>query len=159
MRITADKLTSDWMLNAQFRATDDAGDYTARSPVFAQQFAGSTLVVTTRSDPNASSTGNLTQVDRYTAPNFPLNVWHRFVYRLRFSQTGNGELQGWIDGAAVIPTTVIPLGYNDTLGPFLKYGIYRNPAPETVVAEFANVEIGTSSLLSRVASPLPIMIP
>lgn len=158
-RVTATGLTSPWMVLAQFRATDDAGDYPSRSPVWAQQFSGSTFVITTRSDPSPSSAGNLPQVDRYTDPDFETGVWHHFVYRLRFSQTGLGELQAWIDGTEVIPTLAIPMGYNDTTGPFLKYGIYRSPASETVVAEFANVEIGSSSLLSRVIDPLPISTP
>lgn len=159
LRVTAAELTSQWMLVAQFRATDDPGDYPSRSPVWAQQFAGSTFVVTTRSDSNATSAGNLPQVDRYTDLNFALRVWHQFVYRLRFSQAGTGQLQGWIDGAEAIPTLTIPMGYNDLSGPFLKYGLYRAPAPEAVVAEFANVEIGTSSLFSRVTDPLPISTP
>lgn len=159
LRISAAELTSQWTLVGQFRATDDAGDYQSRSPVFAQQFSGSTFLVTTRSDPNPTTVGDLAQVDRYTDPNFALGVWHRFVYRLRFSRSGNGELQGWIDGVEVIPTLAVPMGFNDAAGPFLKYGIYRAPAPETVVAEFANVEIGSSSLLSRVIDPLPISTP
>lgn len=159
LKITAPQITAPWTVIGQFRATDDGGDYGFRSPVFAQELTpGGGFRIVTRSDPAATSVeGGQSFAVRYTDASLPFGQWLRFVYRVRFARTGNGELQAWRDGVEIIPTASIPIGYNDVNGPQWKYGLYRAAgSSDTVVGEYANVEVGTSSLLGRVTNPLPI---
>ena len=58
--------------------------------------------------------------------------------------------------ARVTPQTGIPFGYNDTAENYPKFGIYRGVGAGVNVAEFANVELGTTDLTSRITAPLPI---
>lgn len=161
-KIAASQITAPWMVVGQFRATDDGPDYAFRPPVFAQELTpGGGFRIVTRSDPAASSVqGGQEFAVRYTDSGFPFGQWQYFVYRIRFARTGNGELQAWRNGAEIIASASIPIGYNDVNGPQWKYGLYRAVgSSDTVIGEFANVEVGTSSLLIRVTDPLPIVTP
>lgn len=83
--------------------------------------------------------------------------WYRIVGRIVFDWTPNGAVDLWFDGSPIVTLTNAQIGYNDTIGPYWKFGIYRAEAPETLVVEYANMELGSASLLARVASPLPIL--
>lgn len=161
-RVLADRITAPWVVMSQWRGTEDAGDYASRSPVFDQYLAADgtahgTFVIATRSDPNAITAGQRPEVVRFTDTSFELGRWYRMVYRIRLARTGDGEIQAWRDGVEIIPTTVGPIGYNDDLGPQFRFGAYRNPdGDEPITIEYANVEIGTTSLAARVASPLAL---
>lgn len=52
--------------------------------------------------------------------------------------------------------TNIPFGFNDTAENYPKFGIYRGVGAGVNIVEFANVEIGTTDLTSRITAPLPI---
>ena len=66
-----------------------------------------------------------------------------------------GSLGVWFNGAQKTNQTGIPFGYNDTAENYPKFGIYRGAGAGVNVAEFANVEIGTTDLTSRITAPLP----
>lgn len=141
----------------QLHATEDAGDI-SNGPIFAHRFEGETLKVVTRSN-TAQPTPQLTGVPttRWTASG-PLarDTWIRFVYQIQVSQSGGGFLRGWMDGVEHIAAASIPIGYNDTTGPYWKYGIYRVASSSLTVLDYCNVEVSTSSLLGRVANPLAL---
>jgi Polysaccharide lyase len=64
----------------------------------------------------------------------PRDQWIRFVYRLQFARTGNGQMQAWKDGVEIFDDS-IPPGYNQTNGPYFKFGIYRHPTDNTAIVE------------------------
>lgn len=91
------------------------------------------------------------------------DYWYRIVVKIVTSFTGTGSLTVWFDGDPVgsprVALTGINIGYNDTIGGYFKYGIYRGgAATDTMVVEYANVETqtGADALLGRIASPLPV---
>jgi hypothetical protein len=114
------------------------------------------FTIETRSDTRALTTSKADTVARYTMPMFEPNTWQNIVVRVRFDPNGNGRLTFWLNGVQRYDSGAIPIGYNDRQGPYFKYGLYRGGSDQTSVAEFANVEIGTSSLLGRVSNPLPL---
>lgn len=141
----------------QFHQEPDANDDSAPVP-FLQLFQGNNFSIVTRSstqNPLVNPPAPLA-VTRYAEANFPRDQWVYFVHKLRFSRTGNGYIQTWRNGVEVVPGTTIPLGYNDVIGPWWKYGIYRVSTHETTIVDFANVEFGTSDLSGRIAHPPPI---
>lgn len=115
------------------------------------------LQIYTRGDTAAVTTVRPAAVTRYTTDWTPhLGQWVSLVVRARFSKaSANGELDVWLDGSKVIGATGIVMGFNNPQGPYSKLGVYRSGWTDPIVVEWANREIGTASLLSRVTSPLP----
>lgn len=145
---------ASWMVAGQFHATPDADDVQG-SPVLAQQFSGDTFEIITRTHADDPGTANPSGTSRYSTT-WLGSDWVNLVYRVQFTRgTSTSELQVWMDGVEIVNLTGIAIGYNDAEGPYFKYGIYRSAAAETTVIDYANVEVSTSSLLDRVANPLP----
>jgi hypothetical protein len=82
--------------------------------------------------------------------------WYRFVGRIVFGWNNNGACEVWMDGVKVVNLPTTNIGYNDLIGPYWKFGVYRAAVADTLVVEYANMEIGATSLLSRVTSPLAL---
>lgn len=146
-----------WCLMGQIHASEDAGD-AFLSPVWAfTLLPGDEVRIVTRSDPAPVNTVNPDSVIRGSVPRYRRGVWHSWVHRVRFCRTGStGAAQSWLDGAEVMNVEGIPVGYNDAVGPYWKYGIYRRTVEITTGVRYANVEAGTASLIDRVANPRPI---
>ncbi len=84
-------------------------------------------------------------------------TWTNLVYRLRLSKsTANGQLQFWRNGVEQVNLAGLVNAYNDDNGPYMKIGSYRGGTTETCAVEFANPEVGLSSLFSRVDNPQPL---
>lgn len=150
------KLAADWLILGQWHGTADKGEM-GLSPPFAIDYGNDTLTVKTAAVPEKVSTYWPTYTTRYSDPAFPRGKWVNFVMRTRFDYSGKGEFQLWINGKEVANAKNIALGYNDDVGPYYQFGIYRGREvahPFTVY--YANMEMSTSSLLSRVTAPLPI---
>jgi hypothetical protein len=97
-----------------------------------------------------------------TAP-FPRDVWQYFVYELTFQDpnVGTATVNMWYNGTQILNNLATNMGYGDTGHGnqyYFQHGIYRSPTPGTTVAEYANTEVGTSSLASRVGTPLPVPV-
>lgn len=87
----------------------------------------------------------------------PVREWMNWVWRMRFTNgTQNGQLQVWLNGTQLFNRSNIWMGYNSANKPYQKFGIYRSGHTDRIQVKWANREISTTSLLSRVASPLPI---
>jgi hypothetical protein len=125
------------------------------SPCFTLDIIGDVLNIQTRSETDVYPSGNPIEMIRYADSNFQRGVFNYYVFHMVFQQTGNGLLQMWRNGNQILNLT-IPIGYNDALGPYMKYGIYRGTDPVVTAVQFANLEVSGSSLLSRVANPLPV---
>lgn len=144
-----------WMIAGQFHSTYNTGDNKGLSPPWAQQlWPGDWVAIYTRSAPVSPVVTNPAPVETRM---FQLtrDTWAHLVYRLQFNQTGGGLMDVYKDGAQIYSGTPA-IGYNQPVGPYLQYGVYRAAALGTTVLEYANVEVGTSSLSSRIANPLPI---
>jgi len=77
---------------------------------------------------------------------------YKFVARIQFGRTEGGLLDFWIDGIQVVGIED-RIGYNDKVGTYMKFGVYRGGGlKEPLVATYANLERGPSSLASRVGS-------
>jgi hypothetical protein len=104
-----------------------------------------------------------TGINRIYASPAPMarGVWHRIVLFVQTdtgsggSNNTNGVAQVWLDGTEVLNYSG-PLGYTDVPNNFPLIGLYRRQAAETTAIRIANYEESTSSLSSRVSSPLPI---
>ena len=150
-----------WCVIGQMHQTEDASEG-GLSPVFSQNFINEHLQVfalgnSTGTSADFSANGVSTTV--YDAA-LSRGVWHYTVYRLRFGQGSGGQMDMYLDGTSVYSNNAVPMGFNDAVGPYLKYGVYRQLNTPTntkgIAIKYGQVEISLSSLFSRVASPLPV---
>ena len=150
-------VSSNFLVIGQFHNTPDAGEYSP-SPPFEVNISSATqaLEIRTRGSAENPLTSNPVATIHYIDPDFSRGKWYDFVVRFRSSYAGNGQLQVWRDGLQIINASGLVNGYNDAVGPYLKFGAYRGPTAngETFAVQYANVEVGLSSLLSRVSRPL-----
>ena len=59
-------------------------------------------------------------------------VWHDWIFHVRWSFAGDGFVSAWLDGVQVIDYEG-PVGYNDRIGVWFKWGIYRDDHSEPQV--------------------------
>lgn len=149
-------MPSSWTQLTSLHAELEAGETPGKPDPFGFMVSNGRFAIETRSDTRALTTSKADTVVRYSMPMFEPNSWQNIVVRVRFDPNGNGRLTFWLNGQQRYDSGAIPIGYNDRVGPYFKYGLYRGGSDQTSVAEFANVEIGTGSLLDRVTSPLPL---
>jgi hypothetical protein len=91
----------------------------------------------------------------YTAPGpIARGVWHSLVSDSNFDwrPQGNGGVTVWLDGKQIVNYHG-PFGYDTTLPPYFKFGIYRSAAPETIAVDYTNVVIARHSLAARIQDP------
>jgi hypothetical protein len=117
----------------------------ARSPVLAFRYQGGIFSLTMRHsaerivhDPDAVRSENLLKT-----PDFPLGVWNDFVIQARWSFTSDGYVNVWWNGKQVVRYRG-PVGYNDVVGPYVQFGLYRDESPKTYVAYISQVRGGLS---------------
>jgi hypothetical protein len=53
--------------------------------------------------------------------------------------------------------TGISMGYNDPIGPYWQFGVYRSSSPEDLSVEYRNIEVSNSSLANRIKLPLRVI--
>lgn len=155
MRIKAGAPVTKWNVLGQFHNTPDAGE-PGLSPPFAINFIpGEKLRFLRRYNPYEvdSSPTVSTMLTKAVAR----DRWYRIVGRITFGWNDDGAVNIWMDGSKVIGLSNTNIGYNDEVGPYWKFGIYRAQVSETLAVEYANMELGSGSLLNRVTSPLPIL--
>jgi len=143
-----------WCIIGQIHSTasPNIGDVLL-SPAWAQDISGGVFTVQTRSFAGTPVTSNPPAITRYTDAALPRDTWINLVYQLTFDPSA-GAMQIWRNGSSVFNST-IPMGYNQPDAGYPKFGIYRSASTTTTTIEFANVEWGTTSLASRITTPLP----
>jgi hypothetical protein len=149
-------MPQSWTTVTQFHQEPEAGEPAGKPPAFHMHISGGKLQLRTRSDARVNTTSQVTAVDRFSLPLFAKNTWQNIVVRVKFDPHGQGRLTFWLNGTQKYDSGPIPIGYNDAIGPYFKHGLYRGASDLTTVADFANVEIGTSSLSDRIANPKPL---
>lgn len=140
--IDSEPLTG-WALFGQFHATHDAGE-PYLSPVWALEAWQGFLQVRTRSSSSAPTTAHETSTVHFKTP-YSAGERVRFVFRLRFERGTGGHMQAWRNGVEVFNAPIM-LGYNDTVGPYFKYGVYRQEAAATTIATYADVTVSSTPL-------------
>ena len=142
-------ITSEWQIFSQLHSDDTSA---ISYPPFWIEFIGDdTVTVNTR-------TSNGTLVTHWTSPRITRNTWHDFVVRIALDHAGSGTLEFWWEGRKVVDYTG-EIGYADSAFVYLKYGVYRGVSAGTTAIRFANVEIGTADLTSRIDAPLDVDTP
>ena len=115
----------------------------SRSPVLAFRFSRGHFFVTIRhsSDRVVCDPSSATSVTLFDTDRFPLAVWNDFVVQARWSYGNDGQVNVWWNGRQVVQYSG-PVGYNDDLGPYFKFGLYRDNSEQTYVAYFNHVKSG-----------------
>ena len=145
---TGARNTADWLLLAQFHQTEDtAADGTlldaAASPPLALQLRGERLEIVGRTDPNAQTTTSPDNIQMYLATD---PITRGKFYNIRFEMIfddalrGEGMLRVYLDDVLIVDYKG-PLGYNDAVGTYAKFGVYRESAPEAFAAQFRNLSL------------------
>ena len=160
-RIAGPPPASGWMNLVQVHQTPDGGEHEGPQPLGIYWQGSGRLIATRRYDPSAATTDtSYLEVETDLTPSLAVGVWHRLVLRVRLDKGGAGGASGslgvWFNGAQKVDVAGVPFGYNDTAENYPKFGIYRGSGAGVNVAEFAQVEIGTADLSSRISSPKPI---
>src|SRR5208282_5174192 len=76
--------------------------------------------------------------DRHTSE------WIVFVVQAKWSYQDDGFVNVWWNGKPIVQYHG-PVGYNDDIGPYFKFGIYRDDTDKTYVAYYNQVKSGTSA--------------
>lgn len=151
------EILSDSMVLGQFHQTEDAGDFSGYPP-FELNLHADGLYLYTASVATASRPTSYSRTQRAGPVPFSQGEWHYVVARVCFGWSNDASVDVWIDGQSIYSGSGISIGMNDAVGPYYKFGIYYSPATalQTVVAEYRNIEIGSTALFSRVSNPLRI---
>lgn len=143
--------TSDWILLGQAHASEDSGE-PGLSPFFAAEIYASSArmrIMGRYSNTNPTASGNVTNMVLYLDPTtttIARGVWVNMHAIVRFNSAGNGLCRVWRDGVQIVNYSG-PLGYNDQTGPYMKMGIYRDQAAETIAVQYDTFEIVTGEIL------------
>jgi hypothetical protein len=134
------KVTSRWLVLGQLHPTEDPGDV-GPSPAWAQELNADDefrIVIRAKADKPLRRSPAPTVL--FVDSQFKRGQTYHLVYHLRYSQS-QGALDAWRDGVQIVHYSG-PVGYIDAQGPYFKFGIYREPAPETLVVHYKNLRFG-----------------
>jgi hypothetical protein len=128
---------------AQWHDQAKLGDPSGKPPI-AVRFRNGTLRVTGAHGKFASPDPDR-RYEFASIPNFPLGVWHDFVFRVVWSRHGTSEIEAWWNATQIVDWRG-PLAYeNEAEGPYFKLGVYWSPpGPEPVVVYHDNYSRGAS---------------
>jgi hypothetical protein len=112
---------------SQWHASEDPGEeVAARSPILANRYGSGDLVIDIRfSSQRIQRTNDGISKVLYEQKSFPKGVWHDFIYRICWSYHSDGLIDCWLDGKQIIGYRG-PVGYNDGVGPYFKFGLYHH---------------------------------
>jgi hypothetical protein len=144
-----------WLTVGQFHPTFSNGDSTSLSPVWSQNILPTGYLAIYVRSATQSPVTESPPANKVYSFKFNFDTWMNFVYRLQFSKTGGGVMDMYLNGSNVYSDTP-PIGYNETIGPYFQFGIYRASDEYPAIIEYANVEVGLTDLTSRIANPLPL---
>lgn len=127
-------LPADWVPDiqsdtlAQWHATRDEGEgERLRSPVLALRTKHDLWEVKVHWDPNRLTNPDAQEdtpsLKIYREP-YQAGVWTDWVFHIRWSWEDDGLVEVWRDGALAVSHKG-PNCYNDLLGPYFKFGVYK----------------------------------
>ena len=137
--------SSNWLEAGQFHNTPDPGEMKP-SPAVAQGFSeGDVFRIFVRYDASKPLRINPKPLHVFEDTHFVRGKYYHFVYHIVYTPTDAGLVDVWRDGQQIVNYRG-PVGYVNFRSPYLKVGIYRAPAAETVVAHYANVRLGNTPI-------------
>lgn len=119
----------------QFHSSAQPGQIPMSPPVALEIGRGVERLVT-RSTTEGLPKERPGNVVRWTGP-LEAGRWVRWRLRIVFDP-GKGRIQLWRDGKQLVDQTA-PVGYNDPVGPYWQYGIYRPSAQEPIRVLYAGM--------------------
>lgn len=150
------EMSRDWGNITELHSDAEDGESGRKPPPFSISVGGGRLELFTRADTRSTTTSKESPTERFSMPLPAAGEWQDVVVRVKLDPSGDGRLTFWLNGQQLHDSGAIPVGYNDRVGPYFKFGLYRGMSDASTVMEFANVEVGTTSLQGRVGSPRPI---
>jgi len=134
------KVTSRWVVLGQLHPTEDPGQ-AGPSPAWAQELnAEDVFRIVIRAKAETPLRRSPAPQVLFVDPEFKRGATYHLVYRLRYSMT-QGGLDAWRDGIQIVHYSG-PVGYINQNGPYFKFGIYREPAAETLAVHYKNLRFG-----------------
>lgn len=116
---------SIWEIVAQWHAVPDKalGEGDLNPPVSLHSENGK-WKVSTIWDAHQVTTKSYDGSRSYDLGAYKRGVWTDWVFHIKWSPNSDGLLQVWEDGKQVINTPG-PIGFNDAVGPYFKFGLYK----------------------------------
>lgn len=143
---------ANWTVVGQLHHSPNIGDGRG-SPPFAQYiFPGKTFVIAIRHSNEIPLRTNPPIKILFSDNNIRLNHTYTFIYRLRYSYV-DGALDAWRDGRKIVRYRG-PLGYPASVGPYLKFGIYRERSANRIKIRYDGIRMGESLIRMENISPL-----
>ena len=81
----------------------------------------------------------------FSDPSFQRGRTYHLVYHIHLGPSGDGLLDVWRDGIQIVNYRG-PLGYAGHGGAYFKFGLYRGYAPETIAADYTNLQFSDQPL-------------
>lgn len=135
-------VTSRWTALGQLHPSEDPGQL-GPSPAWAQELnSGDVFRIVVRAKSETPLRSSPAPKVLFVDAQFKRGQTYHFVYRIRYSQT-EGAVDAWRDGVRIVRYSG-PVGYINSQGPYFKFGIYREPAAETLVVHYGNLRFGSA---------------
>ena len=83
------------------------------------------------------------QINLFETESYPLGQWNDFVVQAKWTCESDGFVNAWWNGKQAVQYRG-PVGYNDNVGPYFEFGLYRGQTDRTYVAYYNQVRSGTS---------------
>jgi Polysaccharide lyase len=114
-----------------------------RSPSLAFRFVKGRLSITLRHSARhlIYNPDSVPDETLFKKNNFKLGQWHDFVVQAKWSFKDDGFINVWWNDKQIVQYRG-PVGYNEDVGPYFKFGLYRDDTEKTYVAYFNHVKIG-----------------
>ena len=153
--------SAPWVVLGDWHALKEPGDAGLSSSWQLEMLKGDILAFNTQTSPDRPVRTNPPPnlVWKSTVP-VTRGVWHSLVSRTVFDWRpgGPGAIDVWLDGAKIVNFRG-PVGYNQALPPYFKFGIYRAKSPEPLAVAYANLALSRRPLRRRIAHPPEVCRP
>lgn len=115
-----------------------------RSPVLAFRYRSGHFFITLRHSAErvVRDADAVPSTELFGTDSFPLNEWNDFVVQAKWSFEEDGLINVWWQGKPIIQYRG-PVGYNDDVGPYLTFGIYRDDTDKTYISYVNQVRSGS----------------
>lgn len=80
----------------------------------------------------------------FSTNSLPHGRWNDFVVQAKWSYENDGFVNAWLNGEQIVKYRG-PVGYNDDVGPYFRFGLYHGKTDKTYVVYFNQVRSGTSA--------------
>jgi hypothetical protein len=135
---------SSWVVLGQFHASPAPSEPSAVPP-FGLYLLGGELRAGIRSDASPITGADISSMSVLVSDDLVMRAWHSVRVHIRFSEKGLGPgvVQVWLDGQLKVDLRVA-VGYNDRVGPYWKYGIYRATSSDDLVVMYKNMALSSA---------------